>query len=136
MNITESGQVYQYEFSFTQEQVDQFAALSGDTNPIHTDKEYAAQTIFGKPIIHGYFGTSVFSKVFGTMFPGEGTIYLEQTLQFMAPMFVDQLYKANFKVVELPGRNKAKVETTIVDASTNKTCVQGQALILNKTRII
>ena len=136
MDITKLDQHFEYVFSISQDEVNRFALLTGDTNPIHTDHEYAAKTIFGKPIIHGYFGTSVFSKVFGTMFPGEGTIYLEQTLQFMAPMFVDQTYTAKFKVIELPGKNKAKVETTIVDATTNKTCVQGQALILNKSRVI
>ncbi|MEM8892756.1 MAG: MaoC/PaaZ C-terminal domain-containing protein, partial [Bacteroidota bacterium] len=53
MKIQE-GQVYEEEFSFSQEEVDQFAKVSGDDNPIHIDAEYAANTSFKKPIMHGF----------------------------------------------------------------------------------
>ncbi|MFL5730355.1 MAG: MaoC family dehydratase, partial [Cytophagaceae bacterium] len=74
--MIEQGQVYTESFSFTQEEVVRFAELTGDHNPIHLDPAYAANTLFKKPIMHGILGASVFSKVLGMQFPGEGTIYL------------------------------------------------------------
>src|ERR1039458_7001087 len=85
--MIEKGQVYKYAFSFTQKDVENFAKVTGDNNPIHLDNAYAAQTVFKKPIMHGFLGASIFSKVFGTLFPGEGTIYMKQSMAFVKPMF-------------------------------------------------
>lgn len=76
----ELNQVYTHEFSFTQDEVNRFAEVTGDKNPVHTDAAYAAKTLFRKPVMHGMLGAALFSKVFGTLFPGEGTIYLKQSL--------------------------------------------------------
>ena len=70
-------------FSFTQDKVILFAELSGDKNPLHLDEEYAKTTIFGKPIIHGFLGGSVFSKMLASNFWGKGTIYLQQNHGFL-----------------------------------------------------
>jgi len=89
----EPGDNYQLEFRFTQNQVEDFARLTGDSNPLHLDPDYASRTLFKKPIIHGVLGASIFSKIMGTLFPGEGTIYLSQQLEFKRPMYVDTTYK-------------------------------------------
>ena len=88
------NEVFNHEFSFSQEEVNRFAEVTGDKNPVHTDPEYAAKSQFRKPIMHGMLSASLFSKVFGTLFPGEGTIYLKQTLNFLKPMYVDVQYQA------------------------------------------
>ena len=72
---------YQTSFSFSQNDIIMFAELTGDKNPIHLDEEVAKNTIFGKRILHGFLGASIFSKVFGTIFPGEGTIYIKQNFK-------------------------------------------------------
>ena len=72
------GLSYEHEFSFSQDSVKRFAEVTGDNNPIHLDSVYAATTPFKKPIMHGFLSGSIFSKVFGTIYPGEGTIYLKQ----------------------------------------------------------
>ena len=95
------GDTYHEAVRFTQEKVQQFADVTGDNNPIHVDAAYASTTPFGKPIVHGFFAGSVFSKVFGTIWPGEGTIYLYQEMSFRAPVFVEQDYIAKFEVIEL-----------------------------------
>lgn len=136
MEITYGGQSFRVSFCFSQREVDEFARITGDTNPIHTDQEYAAGTPFKRPIIHGYLSTSIFSRVFGTMFPGEGTIYLEQSLKFLAPMYVDTGYTAVFNVTELLGKHRAKISTTIIDNAEFKEHVTGSAVILNKQKII
>jgi len=123
---------FEYEFSFTQNDVNKFAEVTGDKNPVHLDEEYAGKTMFKRRIIHGFLAGSVFSKVFGTMFPGEGTIYLKQEMKFVAPMFTDVRYKAVFDIIDLnKEKGKAVVKTTIVDDKGAETIV-GEAIIINE----
>jgi 3-hydroxybutyryl-CoA dehydratase len=123
------GSTYLYEFSFTQEDVIKFAQASGDFNPIHLDQEYARNTLFKRTIIHGFLGGSVFSKVFGTIFPGNGTIYLKQDLTFFKPMFTGINYKATFEVIETDvSKNRAIVITNILD-NDDGIVIKGEALI-------
>lgn len=123
------GAEFNHNFSFSQKDVVAFAQATGDKNPLHLDEEYATTTIFKRPIIHGFLGGSIFSKVFGTIFPGKGTIYLKQELSFLRPMFVEVNYTAKFKVLETyENKNRALVETTIEDANKNLV-LTGKALI-------
>ena len=134
--MIELGQTYSHEFKFSQDDVNRFAEVTGDKNPVHTNPEFAANTIFKKPIMHGMLGAALFSKVFGVLFPGEGTIYLKQTLNFLRPMFVDVNYTAEFKVIEIiKDKNKAVVETVIKDKETGKICTSGEATVMNVDRI-
>lgn len=70
----------------TVEDIDAFAAVTGDDNPAHLDEAYAAQTTFKGRIAHGMLLAGFISKVLGTQLPGEGAIYIEQTLQFKRPV--------------------------------------------------
>lgn len=130
--MIEENASYQLTFSFTQEEVNTFANISKDLNPIHIDPEYAAKTAFKMPIIPGFLGASVFSRVFGTLFPGEGTVYLKQSLEFRLPMYVDTKYEAIFTVKELNrGRHIAKIDTKILQKETQKVVVRGEASVMN-----
>lgn len=123
------GSSYEYEFSFTQDEVVKFSDASGDFNPIHLDQEYAKNSIFKRTIIHGFLGGSVFSKVFGTIFPGSGTIYLKQDLSFFKPMFTNSKYVAKFEVIKTDSiKNRAEVTTSILD-ELNEIVIKGEALI-------
>jgi acyl dehydratase len=134
--MLELGQVYKETFSFTQEDVNRFAELTGDTNPIHIDPSYAANTIFKKPIMHGILGASVLSKVLGTQFPGEGTVYLKQEMNFKRPMYVDHTYEAVMTVKELnKDKHIAIIETKIVEKESGKVNLIGDAQIMNKEKI-
>ena len=135
MKIQE-GQVYEEEFSFSQEEVDQFAKVSGDDNPIHIDADYAANTSFKKPIMHGFLAGSVFSRLIGTKFPGEGTVYLKQSMAFRRPMFVDVQYKAILTVTMAnANRHIAQIETKIVGVEDGKAYLTGEAQVMNAERI-
>ena len=103
------NETYKHDFSFSQEDIIKFAEVTGDKNPVHLDANYAATTMFKVPIMHGMLGASLFSKVFGTLFPGEGTIYLKQSLSFMKPMFVDTAYEAVFTVKEIISAEKIRL---------------------------
>lgn len=129
--MIELNQVYRHKFRYSQDEVRRFAEVTGDTNPVHLDPEYAAKTLFRRPVMHGMLGASLMSKVFGTLFPGEGTIYLKQSLNFLKPMYPDTDYEAVFTVKELHrDRNRAIVETLLVDAD-GKVCTSGEATVLN-----
>jgi 3-hydroxybutyryl-CoA dehydratase len=81
--------------------VNGFAAVTGDNNPIHLDERYAARTPFGQRIAHGLFTASLVSAVLGTRLPGPGAVYLSQTLQFLAPVRIGDVVTAAAEVVEL-----------------------------------
>ena len=72
--------------TLAQEDINAFAAVSGDTNPAHLDPAYADATLFHGVIAHGMWGGALISALLGTVFPGPGTIYLEQTLHFSKPV--------------------------------------------------
>jgi acyl dehydratase len=123
---------YTHEFRFSQDDVNGFAEITGDKNPIHLDENYASKTMFKRRIIHGFLAGSIFSKVFGTLFPGEGTIYLKQEMKFLAPMYTDESYNATFEITELnKEKGKATVKTVIADSSGKET-ITGEAIIMNE----
>jgi acyl dehydratase len=127
---------YRLTFSYSQEQVNRFAEVTGDNNPLHLDENYAATTMFKRPIMHGFLGGSVFSKIFGTLFPGEGTIYMNQTMNFMRPMFVDTDYEAVMTITEINReKNRAKVQTQVIDKTTGKVTIDGEATVINPNRL-
>jgi 3-oxoacyl-[acyl-carrier protein] reductase len=72
----------------TQADVDAFAALTGDYNPLHVDQAYARRTLFGRPVVHGMLSASFISTMIGTALPGRGALWTSQTLEFLAPAFV------------------------------------------------
>jgi acyl dehydratase len=134
--MIEANQVYTHDFKFSQDEVNRFADVTGDKNPVHLDAEYASKTMFKRPIMHGMLSASLFSKVFGTLFPGEGTIYLKQSLSFLKPMYVDTPYEAVFTVKELvKDKNRAVVETLIKDKNTGMVCTSGEATVMNVDKI-
>ena len=124
--------VYKCDFSYNQNQVLMFAEITGDNNPIHLDDDYASKSIFKQKIIHGFLGASIFSKVFGTIFPGIGSIYLSQTMAFYRPMFVDVLYTANFKIISKDIEKKQALISTIITNSEGKNVIVGEAIIIHK----
>lgn len=125
------GDVYNEYFSYSQEDVNDFAKISGDLNPLHIDEEYAMKSIFGRRIIHGYLGASIFSKVFAMNFPGEGSIYLKQDLNFYKPMFTNEKYRAHFCILEHDRDKQRALFLTNIYNSEDVLVIKGQALIQN-----
>jgi acyl dehydratase len=128
------NQTFSTNFSFSQQDVADFARVTGDNNPVHLDEEFAFKTIFKTRIMHGMLGACVFSKVFGTLFPGEGTIYLSQSVNFLKPMYVDVIYEAHFEVMEILEKNRARISTSIL-TNEGKKVVVGDAVIMNIEKI-
>jgi len=80
------GMQSSYEKTIRAEDIDAFAAITGDTNPVHLDEVYAASTPFKARIAHGMLSAGLISTVLGTQLPGPGCIYLDQQIRFRAPI--------------------------------------------------
>jgi len=87
--------------TITEDDILLFALVSGDHNPIHLDAEYAEKSLFGKRIAHGFLIGSLISAVLGNDMPGPGSIYLGQTLKFLAPIHIGDTVTVTVKVVAL-----------------------------------
>ena len=134
--MLKSGDSFEKLFSFSQQQINQFAELSGDKNPLHIDPEYAGKSPFGKPIVHGVLTVSIFSQIIGMEFPGAGTIYLGQDLNFKRPVYPDQEYRAVLEVTEvMEGKHIASIRTRVYDKETKKLVLDGFAKVKNKEKI-
>ncbi|MFN3850447.1 MAG: MaoC family dehydratase [Spirosomataceae bacterium] len=127
------GDEFRHRFSFTQEDVIKFAEVSGDNNPIHLDAEYAAQTPFKRPIIHGHLSSSVFTRFLGTGIPGgPGSVYIKQVTEYKRPMFVDTEYEVVFRIVSIDEkRHIAEIATEIFDTTTKKVTITGIGTLMN-----
>lgn len=123
------GQSYEMKRLFTQQEVMDFAKLSYDTNPIHTDVEFAKTTQFGKLIVPGFLTGSMFSAIIGTKFPGFGSIYLNQNMSFRKPVFPGQEVTAVVSVKELyPEKHRVLLETLCLDEN-RQVLIDGTALV-------
>jgi acyl dehydratase len=84
----------------TAEDVQAFADLTGDDNPLHLDPAYAATTPFGRPVAHGVFLLGLASKVMGRDFPGPGSIAVSLSAKFLRPVPVGEEVTIEIKVAE------------------------------------
>lgn len=123
------GMSYSLSKAFGSEEVEAFSKLSMDVNPLHLDADYAAKSMFGKRIVHGFLTASLFSAIIGTKFPGEGSIYLNQNMSFLHPVFHDQNITAIVTVKELyPEKKRVLLETVCKDDDGND-LITGTALV-------
>ncbi|HEY0729392.1 MAG TPA: MaoC family dehydratase [Pyrinomonadaceae bacterium] len=115
--------------TITDEDVRAFAAVSGDKNPIHLDESFAANTSFGKRIAHGMLSASLISAVLANDLPGQGSIYMGQTLKFVAPVFIGDEITARVTVTSVrDDKPIAKLETVCVNQR-NEIVIKGEATI-------
>jgi 3-hydroxybutyryl-CoA dehydratase len=116
--------------TITQSDIEQFAELVGDRNPVHVNPDFAKKTRFGRPIAHGMWGLSLISAILGTKLPGPGTIYLSQTVKFKAPVFPGDTLTAKVKVLEVrQDKPIVRLETTCENQE-GALILSGEALVL------
>lgn len=130
------GDTASIERTLTARDIQLFAMLSGDVNPQHIDPEFAASTRFHGVIAHGMWGASLISAVLGTRLPGPGTIYLAQTLKFLAPVHIDDTVTISVKVTARDeARKRLVLDCTCVNQ--NDECViRGEAEVIAPTEKI
>ena len=105
-----------------------FAGISGDTNPVHLDADFAARTVFGEPIAHGLLVASFISTVLGTRLPGPGCIYLSQTLRFRAPVKPGDRVTARVTVTDIQAKTKRVTVATACSVD-DRVVIDGVAVL-------
>jgi len=114
----------------TDEMIRLFAGLTGDTNPVHLDDEYAAGTRFGRRIAHGMIAAGLISATLANDLPGPGTVYLSQTLQFKAPVYPGDTITTT---VEVKSVRPDKPIVTLITSCKNQSdavVLTGEAVVL------
>lgn len=119
--------------TITETDLRNFSGVSGDTNPMHLNEEYASETVFKGPIVHGFLSASLISAVIGTRLPGPGCIYMSQSLKFLAPVRVgDTVYAvATVKHIDTE-KHRVTIDTKCYVKDT--VVIDGEALIKVRSR--
>jgi len=116
----------------TQADIVAFAEVSGDCNAVHLNPEYAAKSSFKGVVAHGMLSASFISGVLGTRLPGEGTIYVSQSLRFLAPVRPGDTVITCVTVKELRASPKSRGEVicTTISRVGEKNVIEGEAMVL------
>lgn len=114
----------------TKEDVEKFAELSLDTNPVHLDPDYGKNSIFKDNIAHGMLVSSLISAVIANKLPGEGTIYMGQDLKFLKPVYFNDRCVAKVQVVEKrDDKNMIFLDTTVYVNEPENVVISGRAVV-------
>ena len=126
------GLTVQEEFPVTEQMGIEFSGVSGYTNPVHLDQDYAKATRFGAKIAHGMLIGSFISNVIGTRMPGEGSIYMKQEMTFLRPVYYGDRITVEIAVKALQkDRNRAVLSTDCYNQKGEKV-LAGEALVMPK----
>lgn len=98
------------------------------------DDDYAAQSLFGKRIVHEILVSALISRVIGTMLPGEGTIYLSQDLKFIKPVYVEDTVVAEVEILKIDNEKKRMTLKTTVTKEDGTCVIEGEALVIPPRR--
>jgi 3-hydroxybutyryl-CoA dehydratase len=112
----------------TERDVELFGEATGDRNPVHFDEAYAKKTIFRGRVAHGALTIGFISAVMGTRMPGAGSIFMEATTRFKAPVRIGDTVVTTCTVAEL--RERREVLMNCVCRVKDKIVVEGQALVM------
>ena len=116
--------------TITDRDIQAFADVTGDHNPIHLDDEYAAKTRFGGRIAHGMLSASLISSVLANKLPGAGSVYLSQTLKFVKPVFPGDSVTARVTVTGIRDDKPIITLETVCVNQHNELVLKGEATVL------
>lgn len=119
-----------YTKTITLEDIESFARITGDHNPVHMDEAYAAKTPFGSRIAHGMLAGSLFSTIFGVILPGLGSVYTKQSLKFTKPVYPGDTITAKVIIKELIIERNRVVFNCLATNQNNETVIVGEAEIM------
>ena len=124
------GDYRSYQRTITKEEVRLFGELTGDMNDVHFNEDYAKTTPFKKTIVHGMLVGSLFSKIFGLDYPGEGTIYIAQSLVFKKPVYPDDLLNVVVTVKDIILERNRVIFSTEIFNEQNELMLTGEATLM------
>jgi 3-hydroxybutyryl-CoA dehydratase len=115
--------------TITEVQIVDYAGLTGDTNPVHLDAEFAAQSMFGERIAHGMLVAGLISAALGTQLPGPNSIYLGQDLKFRAPVKIGDTLKVVVTVTDKRDDKRIITLQTTVSNQRGEIVIDGTAVM-------
>ena len=127
------GDTATYTRLITNQEVEAFAAISGDHNPLHLDPDYAASTPFGECIAHGMLTGALISAAIAMQLPGPGSVYLNQSLQFRAPVLLGDTLTVTLEVTEKHGKRPWVTLSCTVENQDGKAVAKGEAQVAAPT---
>ena len=113
----------------TEEDIDLFAKVTGDRNPVHVSREFAEKTRFKERIAHGLLSAGLISAVIGMKLPGPGCLYLSQTLNFRGPVKIGDEITARVEVAEVISEKRLRLKTECINQR-SETVIDGEAIIV------
>jgi len=123
------GDAAEFSKTVTETDIYLYAGITGDLNPAHINEAYAKNTFFKTRIAHGMFTAGFISNLLGMQLPGPGTIYLKQSLSFLAPVRFGDTVTARAEVVEvLVEKNRVRLKTTCTNQD-GTVVLDGEALV-------
>lgn len=123
------GDEAEFSHVITVKDVDAFADLTGDDNPLHMDDSYAATTSFKKRVVHGMLTASFISTMIGTRLPGKGALWYEQNLKFLAPVRIGEEVRVWAKVRHKSGTQRIIVLETVVFGGDGRRVIEGEGKV-------
>ena len=127
----EVGATADFAKTVTDDDIQKYAEVSGDGNPLHTDAEYAARTRFKQPIAHGMLGAGMISAALGTkLAPDSVVIYLSQSLRFLAPVSAGDTLTATVTATKVdPERSRVTLDTVVTNQD-GTDVITGEAMMM------
>lgn len=116
--------------TITDDDIRAFAALTGDNNPVHLDDDFAKTTRFGRRIAHGMLSAGLISAVLANKLPGTGTVYLSQSLNFVAPVYPGDTITARVTVTRVREDKPIVTLETICTNQKDEAVISGEAVVL------
>ncbi|RJP24409.1 MAG: MaoC family dehydratase [Deltaproteobacteria bacterium] len=123
------GDFAEFTKAFSEEDVFLFAGISGDRNPVHVDKEFAAKTRFKERIVHGLLTAGTISAAIGMKLPGPGCLYLSQTFEFKGPVMIGDEITARVEIVEVVSEKRLRFRTQCFNQR-KEIVIDGEAVIV------
>jgi 3-hydroxybutyryl-CoA dehydratase len=126
----EIGETASFAKTITETDVYLFAGVTGDMNPVHVNRVFAAATSFKQPIAHGVLGVGLISNVLGTQLPGPGSIYMSQSIKFTRPVYIGDTITATVEVTKKNTDKNRVVLRTWCENQEGSIVMEGEAVLL------
>ena len=130
MSTLKTGDKASRSLTISDETIRAFAEVTGDTNPVHLDDDYAAGTRFGRRIAHGMIAAGLVSATLANDLPGPGTVYLNQTLKFKLPVYPGDTLTATVEVLSVRPDKPIVTLSTVCTNQDGEVVLTGEAVVL------
>ena len=127
------GMTHETHHIITENDIELFAQVSGDRNPLHMDEEFAKNTAFGQRIAHGALTASYISGILGNALPGPGSIFVGLNMRFRRPVYIGSEVIVRVEVTEMQERGH-RVTLKVSCNVDGKAAISGEAMVMVPSR--